>query len=864
MVRKLGLFFIVIASLSMSSFAFGASAAAGKGSAARSSAVAANRVPLYFEKNQGQTASEVRYLARAGGYTAFLKSDETVLLYRNGKPGQKDAREAVVRMKLAGSQKISDIKGEGPLPGVVNYLTGNDTSKWKTHIPTFAQVANDEVYPGVDLTYRADGKQLEFDFRVAPGVNPDSIRMTYSGASKMRLNKAGDLVFDTSSGPASMRKPVAYQDIDGKRVPVSADYALLSGGEVGFHLGKYDHSRTLVIDPTVNPTVEYSTYLGSGSMTYGGDTFSSMAVDSAGEAFICGSTYETSYPTGAASETAYSGTFPSNYMTNKVPAGFVTALNATGTGIIYSTFVSGTNSTASSGVTLNSIAVNSSGNAFVGGATGDSTFPTVKAYQSTFPTVRTGLGTSITTGVVFELASNGGSLVYSTFLGGGDSDSITAIAIDSSNNAYITGYNRVYYYYTDSDAKNNYSGFPVTSGAIWSAVSQNNIGSGFTDAFAAKIAPPSGSGNATLSYSTLIESAAIAAIPQTLGVAIAVDSAGDAYVTGYTNCAVGDHGGTITTTHKMTGFSWNCGYYNFGNQSWILELNPTATAAVYLDYLGGSSPTTTTTDVNGNTNTYSPNTMVAGIQVNSTGRAYVTGTTEANNFQTTSGAYQTAKRLAGVTNGSTEQSDGFVTVIAAGGASFAYSTYLNGSTVPTAAVSANYYGSPSIKGIALDSDGQFAVAGIAHTTDFPTLRNPQGTPLLSAYPSGKAGVPFITKFKPVATGGLVYSTFLGAGDETGVDGIASNGTDIYVMLKETTDGLATTGANDAYNSGKNKELVVRVTDVPLATQAALFVTGVPSEAQVYGATFQVSSSGGSGLGAVTFSGTGACTAMARQ
>src|SRR5271163_2952992 len=179
---------------------FAAPAAPAKSSAA----VTASRVPLYFEANQGQTSGEVRYVARAGGYTAFLTGHDVVLDYGSGKTGPGDGREAVVHMRLAGAQEPSAIRGSEPLVGVVNYLIGNDPSRWHTRIPTFGEVDYDKVYPGVDLEYRPAGKQLEFEFHVAAGADAEPIRIAYSGASGMRLNATGDLVLDTSAGPASI------------------------------------------------------------------------------------------------------------------------------------------------------------------------------------------------------------------------------------------------------------------------------------------------------------------------------------------------------------------------------------------------------------------------------------------------------------------------------------------------------------------------------------------------------------------------------------------------------------------------------------------------------------------------------------
>jgi hypothetical protein len=742
---------------------------------------------LYFEENQGQTAGEVRFVARAGGYTAFLASHETVLLYRNRMPGQKDSRGAVVRMKLAGSLDSSTIRGGQKLPGIVNYLIGNDPSKWHTRIPTYAEVDYDRVYPGVDLAYRPDGKQLEFDFRVAAGANPDQIRMTYSGASKMHLNAAGDLVLDTDAGPASILKPVAYQDVDGKRVPVAANYAMLPRGEVGFHLGSYDRSRPLVIDPTVGPSVYYSTYLGSGNY----DTFKSIAVDPAGEAFICGSTTADNFP---ASGGAYETSPSANYFANDIPAGFVTALNATGTGIIYSTYISGTSTTSVYGGSLAAIAVNSAGNAFVGGQTDDGSFPTYKGFRTTIPSSRSGYEVAV--GLVFELNTSGDGLVYSTFLGGGDFDGINAIAVDSSSNAYVTGTNDI------QGGSLTTSGFPLAGTPIWGHFTQQNLGAGFDDAFASKISPPS-SGNATLVYSTVIGSAG-SSTPFTYGTAIAVDSSGDAYVTGTANCDIGDHGGTIGTNLNMTHVTRAESEYV--NNVWVLELNPAGSQAVYIAYLGGSAPS----------GTDSPDTSVGGIAVDSSGQAYVAGTTEATNFQTTSGAYQTSAKLAGTSNAGNEQADGFVTVIGANGASIVYSTYLNGSTVSAAAVTDGYYGSPYIVGIALGTGGQFAVAGAATTTNFPTAGSPAGIPLLDAFPgcpsSCAAEAAFITKF---TTSGLVYSTYLGASDGLGyesVSSLASNGTDMYLITTEAENNLYSGGAFDLDNSSGAKEMIVRISD----------------------------------------------------
>jgi hypothetical protein len=749
---------------------------------------------LYFEENRGQTASEVRYLARASGYTAYLTGRETVLHYRTGSRDGGDAAEAVVRMTLAGSNPPSSIQAADRLAGVVNYLIGNDPSKWRTRIPTFGEVDYREVYPGVDLVYRGMSQQLEFDFRVAPGADPNQIRMAYAGASKIHVNTAGDLILDTSAGAAPIRKPLVYQDLGQDRVLVAASYRLLPNGEVGFQLGRYDRSLPLVIDPVMlsRVSVYYATYLGSGA----GDSFHSIAVDSAGEAFICGTTSSTSFPvSGGVVRT----TFPSGVSS----VGFVTALNAAGTGIKYSTYIAGTDSTKSNNGTPKAIAVDASGFAFIGGDTDDSTFPMVKAFQSTIPGLSAAPSNyDHSVGIVFELAQNGATLVYSSFLGGGDPyNTINAIAVDSGDNAYVTGTLQTY---SNGSGVSHPAHFQTTSGVIWPNFTQSDIGAGFDDAFAAKIAPPVGAGNATLAYSTVIGSAtAIVAI--TSGTAIAVDPSGNAYVAGTTNGDVGDHGGTITTRTNMTHASPGAGG-EYVTSVWVLELNSGATSAVYLDYLGGSTPS----------GTYSPDTSVAGIAVDSAGQAYVTGTTQANNFQTTSNAYQAAPQAAGITSSVTNfQSDAYVTIIAGGGGSFAYSTYLNGTTVTSEAAAENYDATPGVAGIALGTGGAFAIAGYTDTSNFPTFApSVPGTPVRQSFPTGKDFAMFVTKFQPplLAGGGLFYSAFVGQGGENIVDGIASNGSDVYVMISGAANGLGTGGAYDLDNSSLQKELIVRVSD----------------------------------------------------
>jgi hypothetical protein len=477
-------------------------------------------IPLSFEANQGQTDPAVQFLSRGSGYALFLTSQEAVLsLSKPVTPAatvgpaavQPAQAEDVLCLQLVGANPAPQVAGVDPLPGTTNYFIGNDPAQWRTNIATYGKVAYQDVYPGVDLVYYGNQQQLEYDFVLQPGANPGVIRLSCQGAQNVTLDAQGNLVLQTADGDVVEQAPVVYQDGAGGRQAVAGRYVLLGPDGVGFQVGGYDASRPLIIDPVLS----YATYLGGS----GADSGSSIAVDASGSVYVTGSTSSLDFPTtpGALQTTADGGydafvaklnttgtalvysTYlggngddygygiavdasgnayvtgstsswdfpitpgalqPSNSSEYYITDAFVAKLNATGTALLYATYLGGTNNDCGYG-----IAVDGSGNAYVTGSTSSWNFPiTPGALQPT-----SGSDYYFTDAFVAKLNAMGTALLYSTYLGGNGDDSGYGIAVDASGNAYVTG----------STSSLN---FPTTPGALQTTLD----GSG--NAFVAEIA----------------------------------------------------------------------------------------------------------------------------------------------------------------------------------------------------------------------------------------------------------------------------------------------------------------------------------------------------------------------------------------
>jgi hypothetical protein len=505
------------------------------------------RLPLQFEANQGQVDAQVTFLARGTGYTLFLTPSESILVLQQREPTPDPARrergkptarperpaikQAVVRMTLEGANPTPAVEGMEPLPGIVNYFIGNDPAKWRTNIPTYAKVQYHDAYPGIDLAYYGNQGTVEYDFIVAPGADPDQIRLAFEGASAMHLVDSGDLVLATALGDVRIQKPLVYQvDPEGHRTLVAGHYLVerpTAEGHpnpqqpacppVSIQLAAYDRTKPLVIDPVLL----YSTYLGGSSGDYG----AGIAVDGSGQAYVTGFTGSVDFPTLQASQPASGGEGDA----------FVTKLTATGA-LAYSTYLGGSGFDGGGG-----IAVDGSGQAYVTGGTASGNFPTLHASQPAFGGEHDAFVTKLTAT---------GALAYSTYLGGSGVDGGGDIAVDGSGQAYVTGLT------TSGDFPTVQASQPAYGGG----------GSG--DAFVTKL-----TATGALAYSTYLGGS-----ERDAGRSIAVDGSGQAYVTGNTTS------GDFPTLHASQPASGGGDEFD----AFVTKLTATG-ALAYSTYLGGSA-----------------------------------------------------------------------------------------------------------------------------------------------------------------------------------------------------------------------------------------------------------------------------------
>jgi hypothetical protein len=667
------------------------------------------KLPLSFEANQGQTDGQVKFLSRGSGYTLFLTSTEAVLALSKpaGKPSAEQPMSTsgtVVRMKLIGANSASQITGLQELPGKSNYFSGNDPSKWRTNIPSYAQVKYEHVYPGVDLIYYGNQRQLEYDFVVAPGADPGVIKLAFEGARSIERDASGNLILRTAGGDLRMHKPVVYQEVGGVKRPVPGRYVVADKHQVGFHVAAYDPSKPLVIDPVL----VYSTFLG-GSL---GDTGFRIAVDSAGNAYVTGGTNSINFPTTA-------GAVDPSF--NDAGDAFVTKLNPAGSALVYSTYLGGSGNDFGIG-----IAVDSAGNAYVTGTTDSTNLPTtLGAFDRSF----NGGSADI---FVTKLDPTGSAVVYSTYLGGSGFERPNGIAVDSAGNAYVMG-------------RGVSANFPTTAGAFQTVAPGGDAGNP-QDAFVTKLNPA----GSALVYSTFL-----GGNRNDEGVGLALDSAGNAYVTGFTS----------STNFPTTAGAFQETFNGPGNAGFVTKLNPAGSDLVYSTYLGNSFGIGIAVDSAGNAyvtgqafsnfpttagafQTTQPtctplppplnflscsvdafvakidpsqsgiaslvySTYLGGsggfdqgnsIAVDSAGNAYVTGTTNSDNFPTTADAFQTTHG-GGV---GFVRLDAFLTKLNPAGSALVYSTYLGGN------------GNEDVRGIGVDSAGNAYVAGSTGSANFPT------------------------------------------------------------------------------------------------------------------------------------------------
>jgi hypothetical protein len=649
-------------------------------------------LPLSFELNCGQADSSVTFLSRLGRHRLFLSPIEAVLSMMTKDPQRaSDASTqgsrkthtttgfAELRMRLVGGNPAATAMGDEQLPGSTNYFLGRDPKAWRTNIPNYAKVIFNDVYDGIDLVYYGNQRELEYDFVISPGTDTGVITMAFDGVDKLSVNKQDELVLETPAGVIKQAEPVVYQQDGALRRRIPASYRITGKNQIGFEIAAYDRHKPLIIDPVL----AYSTYLGGGSFDRG----NAVAVDSAGNAFVAGSTRSTNFPvTPGAFQTANAG----------FGDAFVAKLNPAGTAVIYSTYFGG------GGIdTANAIAIDATGNAYVTGNTDSSNLPTTPgAFRTTI------VGTDESDAFSMKLNSTGTALMYSTYLGpvGG-----IGIAVDSSGNAYITG-----------QANGDY---PTTAGAF------QTVFGGNSDAFITKL-------NAT--GSALIYSSFLGGNGFDFAVEVAIDLAGNAYVVGGA-----DQNFPVTAGAFQTGF-------NGIQDAFVAKVNPSGTSLVYSTYLGGAG-----------------NEVGAGISLDVAGNAYLTGSSNSVNYPVTAGAFQA---------NNAGNNDAIVTKLNSTGASLIYSTYLGGS------------GNDFATGIGLDTSGNTWITGQTASANFPVSADAIQPAL-----AGMSDV-FATELNPAGTG-LSFSTFLGGSNTESAFALALNGNDVYITGETFSSNFPTTSGS---------------------------------------------------------------------
>ena len=666
------------------------------------------RLPVSFEANHGQVDERVKFLARGGGYIFFFTPQEAVLQLSSDSASQKDkvtahpldaktssvvpSQGTVIRMKLIGANSRAQVSGVEKLPGTSNYFIGNAPRKWRTEIPNYSKVQYRDVYPGIDLVYYGNQQQLEWDFVVAPGADPKTIRFSLEGAEEIKPDSEGDLRIKSAATEILLKKPTVYQETDQGRQEISGGYTIREKSQIGFQLGEYDSSRPLVIDPLL----VYSSYLGGSGFDYA----RSVAVDARGNAYLTGGSQSANFPTTA-------GAFQTNKKgTQDV---FVTKVNSSGTGVLYSTYIGGQTAVFGSDIEAGyAIALDSAANAYVTGYTGATDFPTTAgAFQKVFGST-SGFGSDA---FVVKLNPTGSALVYSTYLGGFSDDNGNGIAVDGSGFTYITG---------DSASTD----FPTTAGAFQSSKK------GGYDAFVTKL-NSAGSG---LVYSTYLGSGTTG-VDYDGGRGIAIDAAGNAYLAGVAmandfptvNAVQPSFGGSIdgfATKLNSAGFPvystyiggndrdearalaidsagnlYLTGYADSLNfpvhnaiypihqgdrDAFITKLNAAGSAYVYSSFLGGDSWD-----------------EGWGIDVDALGSAYLVGFTYSTDFPT-------VNPIQANFGGDFINNDAFFTRINAAGSAVLHSSYLGGNSLDEAT------------GIVLDGATNFYISGRTYSTNFPT------------------------------------------------------------------------------------------------------------------------------------------------
>ena len=655
------------------------------------------RMQVPFIENKGQIESkDVSFYAKTFGGTLFVEKNGTLTynLPFEGKGG--------VGIKEIFTDKKIAVKGLDLSPTRVNYFKGKDKNKWRSNIPSYESVSLGEIYEGIELKLRAHGNNVEKLFAVLPGENPEKIKIELQGAKGLEVNAEGELEVITELGSVKFTKPIAYQEINGKRVEINVIYKLINSKSqisnrkflnspipeslnskypessiqhpvscvlrpspllYGFKVGEYNKNYPLIIDPLLA-----STFIGGSSSERG----YSIVLDEAGNVYVTGWTQSSDFPTTP-------GAYDEDY--NDGFDIFVSKLDSDLTSLLASTFIGGGDDEGSLADYNICIALDGGGNVYVTGTTQSADYPTTPGAYDT--SCNGGGYVSCLDAFISKLDDSLTTLLASTFIGGSLNDIAASIRIDGNGYVYVAGYT------LSAD-------YPTTTGAY-----DESLNGTASDAFISKL----DSNLTSLLASTFIGGSS----SEACGAAI-LDGSGNVYVTGMTQAY----------NYPITPGAYD-NSHNGGADVYISKLDSDLTSLLASTFIGGGDGWYVAGDEYGTS-----------IALDVIGNVYVTGWTDSLDYPTTSGAYDESF------NGYT---DVFVSKLDTTLSSLMASTFIGGE---------NYYDHGYY--IALDESGNVYVTGSSFSPDYPTTAG--------AYNESGTGV-FISKLDNTLSF-LLASTYIGA------------------------------------------------------------------------------------------------------
>ena len=725
------------------------------------------KLPLAFEPNRGQTDPRASYVAHGSGYGLFLTPTEAIVALSgalSAKGG--NSSTASIHMQLEGSAATANIAASEPLPGKSNYFRGNDPSRWVRNVPTFARVQYSAVYPGIDLVYYGKQGQLEYDFAVRSGADPNQIRFRLSGAQKVSLGADGSLRLKTPVREVRWNKPVIYQEINGQRRNVAGSFKLLADNRVGFSLGRYDRSRDLIIDPVL----AYATYFGGS----GNEINPQVATDVNSNLYLAGTTTSgTAFPIPVCTLT----TCPAAPVVNGASDVFVSKLDPVGSTVLYTTFLNGTTG-ASLADSSAGLTVDNAGNAYVTGTTTSIDFPVTLSTASQTAPVAAGAHVFLS-----KLDSTGATLAYSSYLSGSNADNALAVAANNLGQAYILGWTQSV---TDGDFLQNV--------AVSSSAFQQHANGATRLYFIAKFDTTLSGAGSLKAFSFLgdanpaAEADGVVCAQLPCG-GIALDSTGNAYVA---------FGTTFTNLPATNAFQAT----NHGLEDvYLAKASSDLTGILSSTYVGGSGDD-----------------VANALALDSGGNVYITGSTTSSDFPATA--------TKGLPAGGGQ--DAFVVrlgIPTSGVITLTYSSYLGGSGTDTgfaivADVSQNAYvaGSTDSSNFPVPNAGTPlpAAKGLdAFLAKLDTSKPPLTT-LVSSVLLGGSGTDRATSMAENSNGAILV-----AGETSSVDFPAQSLVPGFSVLQP-----ALSGSSDAFlaNFGPQTDLSLTVTASPKPVAAGNVAT----------------------------------------